>query len=52
MGVNNMRVRVIFPHHWNKVPLMSLGMTGVICTCTFHSYPEMRGCTGIYCTAS
>ena len=24
----------------------------MICTCTFHSCPEIRGWTGIYCTAS
>ena len=33
------RARVIFPHHWNKTPLTSFGMTGVICTCTFHFCP-------------
>ena len=46
------RARVIFSCHWNKTPLMSFGMTGVISTCTFHSCPEIRGCTGMYCTAS
>ena len=29
------RACVIFPRHWNKTPLTSFGMTGVICTCTF-----------------
>ena len=42
----------ILPRYWNKVPLISFGMTGMIKTCTFHSCPEIRGCTGIYCTAS
>ena len=46
------RARVIFSHHWNKTPLISFGMTGVISTCTFHSCPDIRGCTGMYCTAS
>ena len=46
------RARVIFSHHLNKTPLISFGMTGVISTCTFHSCPEIRGCTGMYCTAS
>src|SRR5262249_18921805 len=30
---------------------MSFGRAGVICTWTFHSCPEIRGCTGMYCTA-
>ena len=46
------RARVIFPRHWNRTPLISFGRTGVIETCTFHSCPEIRGCTGMYCTAS
>ena len=46
------RACVIFSHHLNKTPLISFGMTGVISTCTFHSCPEIRGCTGMYCTAS
>jgi len=41
-----------FPRHLNRVPLMSFGRTGMIETCTFHSCPDIRGCTGIYCTAS
>ena len=44
--------RVIVPRHWNKTPLISFGRTGVIETCTFHSCPDIRGCTGMYCTAS
>ena len=39
-------------HYWNRTPLMSFGMTGVIETCTFHSCPEIRGCTGMSCTES
>ena len=41
MGVNNLLARVIFLHHWHKTPLISFGMTGVICTCTFHPCPEI-----------
>ena len=42
----------ILPRHWNRTPLISLGITGVIWTCTFHSCPDILGCTGMYCTAS
>jgi len=40
------------PSYWNRTPLMSFGMTGVIEIWTFHSYPDIRECTGMYCTAS
>ena len=43
---------VDFSRYWNRTPLMSFGRTGVIETCTFHSCPDIRGCTGMYCTAS
>src|SRR5215472_9837991 len=43
------RIAEVFPH-WKRTPLTSFGITGVIWTCTFHSCPLIRGCTGMYCT--
>src|SRR5262249_23237083 len=38
--------------HSNRMSLTSSGMTGVIWTCTSHSWPVFRGRTGMYCSES
>src|SRR5215467_6929273 len=40
------------PDHSNRIPLNSFGMTGVIWTCTSHSWPVLRGRTGMYWSES
>ena len=46
MGVNNMRARHLFAS-LEQDAINKLRNDGVICTCTCHSCPEIRGCTGI-----